>query len=538
MESAEDCMGSPTYDALNKAWKSTCRVLFGQEAGELSACREWLEEYPDRIRNGKSSLSGEEVALSLNGYSTGARFAAYDEIDFGKKFEPLSINQLKDIDSIAQAIGERAVYTGNVVLGNSSHVETSTNISNSHFVLGCRTANDSKYVAHSIYVRRSEYCFGLDGADKCTHVVKSMGAEMTRCFECHMVEVLADCHYCAKVQNAHDCMFCFGVENGAYKIGNTSLPKEKYLPLKKKLLSEIAGEIERSGKVFSLLEILEQAQDCPRDRKIGFARVPPEKFDVAPIDAAFGKTAALLFGRSLGGIDEYSGFLQKHVPKNLPAKSALSGTEVLVCSYRTHLLKLHDYRKRMATDDEMREIGKIQLPQEVVEKLEIDSGRLVEALHPVAYANLDKIAGRVSNILDATVSIEAQDCMHGSAFTWSKKCAYCFWASVSESIFGSFCVFDSSFCMKCYQSKKMARSFECDGCDSCADGYFLHNCENVRDSMFCFNAKNLSNAVGNAPLAPEQYRKVKGAIVAQLADELEKKKDLKWDIFNVGAIPK
>jgi len=53
--------------------------------------------------------------------------------------------------------------------------------------------------------------------------------------------------------------------------------------------------------------------------------------------------------------------------------------------------------------------------------------------------------------------------------------------------------------------------------------------------MFCFNVKNLTHAIGNAQLPPEQYKKVKGALVAQMANELEKKRDLRWDIFSIGA---
>ena len=91
------------------------------------------------------------------------------------------------------------------------------------------------------------------------------------------------------------------------------------------------------------------------------------------------------------------------------------------------------------------------------------------------------------------------------------------------------------FCIKCYNSAKITRCFECDNCESCADLYFSHNCENVRDSMFCFNVKNLKCAIGNAVLPTDQYKRVKGALVAQMADELEKKKNLKWDIFTIGA---
>jgi hypothetical protein len=35
-------------------------------------------------------------------------------------------------------------------------------------------------------------------------------------------------------------------------------------------------------------------------------------------------------------------------------------------------------------------------------------------------------------------------------------------------------------------------------------------------------------------LLPEQYKKIKDMLVGQMADEILKKKELKWDIFNIG----
>ncbi|MCX6769568.1 MAG: hypothetical protein NT051_02695, partial [Candidatus Micrarchaeota archaeon] len=177
----------------------------------------------------------------------------------------------------------------------------------------------------------------------------------------------------------------------------------------------------------------------------------------------------------------------------------------------------------------------IGIGEEEASRLAIDLDSLVERLHPIAYTNMDKITGKNSNYRNATVVMNAQDVCNGSSFSWCKKCAHCTIVTASESLFGSALLFDSSFCMKCYYSKNITRAFEADTCKNCADIYYSHNCENVRDSMFCFNAKNLRNAIGNAELPPEEYRKVKGALVAQMADELEKKKDLKWDIFSIGA---
>ncbi len=527
-------MASQAYDTLNKAWNSTCRVLFGQETAPLSDCAEWLGEYDDVLRIEKSSISGKPVAFSMNEYAARARFIGFDEAEHGKKIAQLGINEMKDIESVVSAVSERAAYVGNIVLGNSSNVQNSSNVSDSHYVIDSTSVADSKYVGYSRYVKESEYCFGILGAERITHVAKSMGSELKRCFECHMVQVLSDCYYCAKTQNCRECMFCFGMENGAYAIGNTQLPKEKYLQMKNKLLPEIAEKIRKDGRVLSLLELVERSGKHKPDSRLRIEKEPAASFDSAPVEKAFRSTSSLLFGKEIGGMESCALFLNKHVPQNVIYPSPLSGNESVACGYRAHVLKKFDLHKRLVTEEEMRSIGKAEGLAKL-DGLRIDLDFLVDCLHPVAYTNLDKVAGNCSNFRHCAVIIDSLDCCEGSAFDWSKKCAHCFWTSRSEAIFGSCVAWDSSYCMKTFYSKKMTRAFEVDGCQACADIYYSHNCENVRDSMFCFNAKNLNNAVGNAPLPAEQYKKVKGTLVSQMADELGRTKNLKWDIFNIWA---
>ena len=527
-------MASATNDVLDKAWRSTCRVLFGQEVGPLSDFEEWLSEYDEEIRHELSSLSGKALSFSQNDYAASARFIAFDEVDLGKKFLPLSINDVKDIDTIMEAVQERFCYTGNVILGHSSNVKDSSNVTDSHYVLNSTVVNDSKYVACSRYVGYGEYCFGLLGAEYDMHSIKCMGSELKRCFECHMVEVLSDCYYCAKTQNCHDCFFCFGMENGAYAIGNTQIGREKYLSIKSKLLSEIAEKLKKDKEVLSLLKLVEACSDSKPDTRLKLDKENEPQFDMAPIEKAFSRTTSLLLGKEMRDILSFGKFLKKHVPQNAVVASPLSGHKTVVCGYRVHILERYKLGKRLVTEEEMRSIGR-NSGLASLENLTLDVADLRKKMHPVAYTNMDKVAGNCRNYSNCPVIIDSQDCYDGSAFINSKKCAHCFWPSKEEAVFGSCAEFNSSFCMKCYYSKNMARSFECDGCESCSDLYYSHNCENVKESMFCFNAKNLSYAIGNAALAPDNYRKIKSSIVAQLAGELEKKKDLKWDIFNIGA---
>jgi hypothetical protein len=52
--------------------------------------------------------------------------------------------------------------------------------------------------------------------------------------------------------------------------------------------------------------------------------------------------------------------------------------------------------------------------------------------------------------------------------------------------------------------------------------------------MFCFNAKNRRFSIGNSELAPGQYKSLKETLLSQMAEALQKKKGLEWDIYNVA----
>ena len=95
-------------------------------------------------------------------------------------------------------------------------------------------------------------------------------------------------------------------------------------------------------------------------------------------------------------------------------------------------------------------------------------------------------------------------------------------------------IFDSQFCMHCYQSVKLQRCFECDSCRDCADSYFCHNCENVQNGIFCFNAKNLRYAVGNSEVGREKFLEVKKRLLEYLGARLKKERKLELDIFNLA----
>lgn len=533
-------MKSKTYDAVNKAWKSTCKVLFGTEVGELEDFEKWLNSHMPTPQLETSSFSGKSVALPCSDYgrhdyAKGAHFTSFDEIKFGTKFKPLNINEVKDIDMIIAALGERLAYCGNIVLGNSAYVEKSADVINSSFVLSSSLVGDSRYISHSIWVYESQYCFGNFGAWKNMHSIMLSGGEYVRCFECHSGEVNSDCYYCGSPKNCSNCMFSFGIQNKRNMIGNLELPKEKYAQIKASLTSQMADTLRKEKRIFSLFDILDGCRKYPHEK----LQMPQEEkqkpFDITPIEKSFGATTGILLGKPLCGIDSYSRFLQRHVPSNKHIASPFSGQKVVLAGYRAFLSSLYNLEGRMVTESEVRQIGQLPSKMEKISKMQATMGSVCETLHEIAYSDLDKQYGNNTNNFDCSVVVNAHDCYKGSAYSHCKKCAYSFWPFGCEQVFGSYNSWNCQFCINCYNSKKLSRCFETDCSYECSDGYFLHNCENVRDSMFCFNTKNLHNAIGNAQLEKGKYSGIKDALVSQMHAELEKKKGLKWDIYNIGA---
>jgi len=245
---------------LDKAWESTCRVLLGRDIGRIGRYEEYLQRGVPAYEVEKSSISGREVVVS-GGYGKGAKFICGDEI--GKyqealKAVPLDMNDIKDIDSIARALGENVRYCGNIVLGNSSNATLANRLIDSNFVYKSQEVFYSKYIAHCCIVKYSEYAFGGESVGKGAHFsIKGFEIyEASRVMESVHVYSSSDCTYCTNVENCFDCLFCFNLRSKRKCIGNLELEAEKFAALKAKLQAEIAGELERKGRVLGILEII------------------------------------------------------------------------------------------------------------------------------------------------------------------------------------------------------------------------------------------------------------------------------------------
>ncbi|MFH1393697.1 MAG: hypothetical protein ABII71_03460 [Candidatus Micrarchaeota archaeon] len=250
------------------------------------------------------------------------------------------------------------------------------------------------------------------------------------------------------------------------------------------------------------------------------------------LERAFSSTCRLLLGKELAGLEQYGGWLGKAVPLPRETKSALSGKEVWIPPSDIYLKKQFNLKNAISAD----EIDQANTPPMGAGELEGASVKdILGMIKPIShycgnfrywtYTNAEKSSGTGDgrNML-----------MCDDVYLKVKNVAYGNYVLYSENLFGCHGIMHSGFSIHAHYCTKITRCFEVDACTNSSDLLFCHNCENVHDSMFCFNAKNLRNAIGNVPVAPDEYRRIKELVQQEIVKELGEKKSFRYDIFNVG----
>ena len=245
---------SELHTALDRSFRSTCRTLFGEELGGLQG-NEGLFTYAAPMKKGKSALSGAEVSY-IAPYPSAAKFISMDEKARlpSQKFSP---NDIKDMDSLLRAARECAYYCGSKAIGSSKYVESSDNVTDSFFVYSSHNVTKSEYISHSELVVKSKHLFGAAAAGEsefCIGLSESSLAK--RVFESAQVQASSDLYCCFFARNCRDCMFSFGQQSKTHLIGNNALARERYMLLKKELLSQMAAMLKSKKRGLRLSDIL------------------------------------------------------------------------------------------------------------------------------------------------------------------------------------------------------------------------------------------------------------------------------------------
>jgi hypothetical protein len=447
-----------------------------------------------------------------------------------RSIDPLSINEIKDIDSIAEAVSERWEYTGNVALGRSTNVENCDMATDSHYVMfgGMPTRDSYAFATYDSY--EAKYLFGSGFHTNGEFLIKfSQGVNIKRCFETNFAFDSSDIYLSHNCRACHDMIFCFHQMNKKNCIGNLELPLDKYQSLKTKLLAEIVDELKKKGRIPSIFELV---PNKPFDSSIRIEapKKESEKEDMPTIEKEFSSTFKVLFRKDPGSITGYEKWLSKNTVPVGELKSQFGGTVIYPVSKRLKLFSLIP-RKRAVNLAEALEIGKIRAEDKDMTSVE----NMRQWVSRFGSFTSEQFTGNVKNSINSVILIESSNAYKCFACVKAEKCGLCSWAlSGTKDAFGSTWVESSQFVIRCYYSTGLNRCFEVDASNNCADSYFCHNCEDMRDALFCWNTKGKRYAIGNAPLDPAKYREIKDALIVQMADEILKNKELKWDIYNIG----
>jgi hypothetical protein len=524
---------SETYRHLDKEWRTLCRMVLGGEVGGLDEYSGWLSGLNDPLSTRASSLSGKQVVFSNGEYCEGANTASMDEVDFSKKFEPLSINDMKDIDSLVSAVQERAHYCGNIVIGNSRFIESSSEVSDSFYVYKSVRISGCKNVAYSQWMRLSEGIFGTNEGGDTKHCLRcGIVYRNQRDFEAWICGNTTDSCYSYGLEDCSDCIFCFNLIGKSNCIGNVALPRDRYAGIKKKLLEEMRGELAKKKTLPSLIEIVNQGK---ADHSAALSAVKglkhaPRDTDKSRLEGAFTEASSIVLGRKLSGIDNYSKWLSSHTMVTHDSVSVL-GKEVLQGSNYPVMKELP--KNRIVTKEEALALGeRLKADARLVEKASLQNA--VEIMQGIAYFPPERRLGTYRNLVACQWGSQSTDCYRTVVASHDKCCGYNAWPRNSEHIFGSGLVFHSEFCFKCFDGVNLRRCLEMDSSRECSDSLFCHNVENLKDSMFCFNTKNLKHAIGNAEVGKEAYQTAKKMVLDWIGSELEKNKEVPLSIFNVG----
>jgi hypothetical protein len=522
------------YEPLNRQWKSVCKLLLGTEVGELSDYAKWLYDGNGPRLTKKSAISGKDVVYAYSAYSKNSHFASFDEVDLDQKYPPLSLNDVKDIDSLIEAIAERAIYCGNMVLGNSQFVEGSTTITDSYYVLHSERVAFSKYVAYSTRGSYSESIFGCHYFGPAKFQVKCQNPwDCNRCLCVSKTDFSSDCYYSHGLSGCYDCIFCYNLKNKRNYIGNLSLPKDRYASLKQKLVSEMAQELQSKKSLPTLAALVYMAKPDFSALRAACSEMPAypgKNDDKSKIEKAFTSTSGVI-GLQPAAMDACAHWLSANSSVRLDdAVSCATGKGILVPDVAGFLMFPRD---RLLSLEEAEFLGEhLFLSASELDALSFTNAP--QTLSKIAFFSPYWQAGNLQNNIRCPISIDSSDCYSGIQNMISKKCGFCLLPRNSESCFGCREIRETSFSFNCHFSTRLSRCFEMDNCNNCTGSFFCHNCENVHDSMFCFNTKNKKYAIGNVEVGPEKFRAAKKILLDWINSQLRKNSTLKLDIYKIA----
>ena len=508
---------------IDSAWRSLCKLLFGRDAGGLEKFKPYLLEAMMPYMIVKSGVSGKPVYFSNPLYPKNGKFVSSEELG-GIKQKKISINDIKDIDSLFRAAEENTVYCGNKVFGKNVNIELADNALDCIDVYHAHNVRNVKKGAYISYVRESECVFGVPAFPKINYAIRCHeGINVNRMFESFYITHSSDMYYSSNCTNCADVIFGFNLRGKRHVIGNVQLEQGKYLALKKKLVSEIADELEKKGRARSFSDIARMAaKEADTEGDVKFIPTLP-----APkgVEKAFSETANIVLGKTRAPISDFVPYLQS---RTLPIMKVKGKFGTPTFNTGIPLVKgippgcLCTLSEALAQNQPLLSDSEVSLP---LEKMAI-------AVSGKAAFTLDFVDGACRDNVDVSQVIDSTDVYSCWDTTTTTRSACSDGVIQSKYIFGcSFRQLDSEFCIKCCDIMEAKRCFEVDSSSRSVNCYFCHNVEGCEECILCSNVKGKRYAVLNQEVGREEYLRVKKMLLDYVNSELDRKRSVAKSIF-------
>ena len=238
------------------------------------------------------------------------------------------------------------------------------------------------------------------------------------------------------------------------------------------------------------------------------------------INDAWKSTCSVLLKEEIGDLGEFEYYLKKFVgPLHTSRRSILSGKQVTTADDDIGLDVSY-----ISNDEREAYLAKYSQVFDINAIKDIDS--LISTLSERFIYSGDILSGRfhlaerVNRCSDVYEVHDSQDVSN------SKYAAHCAMLRYSNYVFGSDCTGEIDYVVKNFQGWKSQRMWETTNTQHCSDVYFSANVRNCQEAIFSFNQEGKRHVIGNLELPKDRYFELKRKLLAEIADELRRKKDI------------
>jgi hypothetical protein len=136
------------------------------------------------------------------------------------------------------------------------------------------------------------------------------------------------------------------------------------------------------------------------------------------------------------------------------------------------------------------------------------------------YKEIDTFLGNMAinskNLTNSDQVLGSTNVYHSYDILSSKFIGFSSMLHSCEYMYGSKSSSDSSFCIRCQDSKMLNNCYEVSWSAKCSNSMFCHNSFDLRECMFCFHLASKQYCIGNRQYTKEEYMKVKKMVIEHL----------------------